>query len=414
MPKRKVKKAHRRVARSAKPPVYTLPEQFTLRDVPIADLQLAPETRFRSDRLECRPVIERYAADMREGLWRSEESPITVVAVGEKLYVPDGWMRKLAAEQVAVEKRVKGAVIRAKVYRGTLDDVLAFGVGANAKHGAHRSNEDARRAVLAAVRNPRLNTLSTRELGELVHVSATYVSQARRGLLDGVNVYGGKKFGDEWYTPPEIVNAVRAFFGQIDLDPASDKEADETARVVANGGHIFTEEDDGLSRPWVKKDGSTGARVWLNMPYSKGIGPWVQKALEESGFADRTGDSVGEDRKENAAEVVMLVPVLHSDEWFQRCWDFPVCFLYDRIKFRRPRKAGKKALNNIQFHHVVVYLGPRGTEFAWRMEGLGYCPGWDRRRLQAWSIGAVLPARLEDRQPDKVSDRRPRTAAATG
>ena len=31
--------------------------------------------------------------------------------------------------------------------------------------------------------------------------------------------------GDEWGTPPEIIELVRSFFGRIDVDPASNEAA---------------------------------------------------------------------------------------------------------------------------------------------------------------------------------------------
>jgi hypothetical protein len=67
----------------------------------------------------------------------------------------------------------------------------------------------------------------------------------------------------DWYTPTAIVEAARAVLGGIDLDPASDAEAN----LVIQATTICTEDDSGLYlegetlmyRPWV-------GRVFVNPP----------------------------------------------------------------------------------------------------------------------------------------------------
>jgi hypothetical protein len=75
----------------------------------------------------------------------------------------------------------------------------------------------------------------------------------------------GPAQSDEWYTPPEIFDALRLTF---DLDPCS---------AGAGRDHVparqrFTKDDDGLSQPW-------HGLVWMNPPFGKRNGhvPWLQK-----------------------------------------------------------------------------------------------------------------------------------------
>lgn len=63
----------------------------------------------------------------------------------------------------------------------------------------------------------------------------------------------------EYYTAPRIIEAVRAIFGGIDLDPASSKEANETVEATK----YFTKEDDGLAQDW-----RPYKTIWINPPFT--------------------------------------------------------------------------------------------------------------------------------------------------
>lgn len=94
---------------------------------------------------------------------------------------------------------------------------------------------------------------------------------------------------NEWYTPPEYIEAARRVMGAIDLDPASSAVANQTVRATT----YYTATDDGLTRPW-------HGRVFLNPPYS---GDLVGR------FATRTVDAL------RAAEIEQAVDrtPLHRD-----------------------------------------------------------------------------------------------------
>ena len=138
----------------------------------------------------------------------------------------------------------------------------------------------------------------------------------------------------DWYTPPEIVEAVRELFGIIDLDPCSNSH--EAPNVPART--IYTREDDGLTREW-------SGRVYLNPPYGKGIGPWIEKVRAEHEAGRVTA-------------AVVLVKAATDTRWFRLLSErYPRCEVAGRLKF-----SGCKA--PAPFPSVLFYLGDEVQRFA--------------------------------------------------
>jgi len=122
---------------------------------------------------------------------------------------------------------------------------------------------------------------------------------------------------NEYYTPPEYIEAARQVMGAIDLDPATCEQAQAHIQATA----YFTEKDDGLAQAWY-------GRVWINPPYGKigndsSQGVWGQKLI-----AEHTAGRV--------VEGVLLVRAAVGYEWFELLWDkLPVCFARERLSFIR-------------------------------------------------------------------------------
>src|ERR1700722_789264 len=75
---------------------------------------------------------------------------------------------------------------------------------------------------------------------------------------------------DQWLTPPLLIKAC----GPFDLDPCCPLEMPWR---TAERNFSFPRED-GLMLPW-------GGTVWLNPPYGRSIGPWVERiALHDDGL----------------------------------------------------------------------------------------------------------------------------------
>lgn len=144
---------------------------------------------------------------------------------------------------------------------------------------------------------------------------------------------------DEWYTPPEIFEALGVRF---DLDPAS-----------PGPGHwvpadrVYTAADDGLAQPW-------HGFVWMNPPFGgrRGQVPWLRKLLAH-------GNGIG------------LVAARTSADWFHECaprFD-AMLFPLGKTKFIRPDGSrGEQPGTGI----VLLGIGPRAVA-ALRRSGLGIC-----------------------------------------
>lgn len=109
----------------------------------------------------------------------------------------------------------------------------------------------------------------------------------------------------EWYTPPEVFQALGISF---DLDPAS--PAGGLPWVPAE--RSLSRVEDGLSQSW-------RGRVWLNPPYGRGVGQWLERLASH-------GDGLA------------LVFARTDTRWYQRSLRqaTAVCFVAGRLSFVRP------------------------------------------------------------------------------
>jgi len=147
--------------------------------------------------------------------------------------------------------------------------------------------------------------------------------------------------GDEWYTPPEVLRAVRtlAIDGVIDLDPcyAPGCLTDARHRIdVRQGG-------DGLRDVW-PGDGV----VFVNPPFSD-VGPWLERCRAAS--VDRV--------------VVMLIPMRpETRAWWSHVWGAGGYVVVQRGRVRFVGTTGERHGNGILATCFITWHGLSATMLA--------------------------------------------------
>lgn len=143
----------------------------------------------------------------------------------------------------------------------------------------------------------------------------------------------------EWYTPPEIFEALGELF---DLDPCS--PGDGKSFVPAR--YVYTREDDGLSQEWKPDE-----FVFMNPPYGSDTAAWVEKLSNH-------GNGIG------------LVFSRFDTRWGQEYASKAdaVCFVSGRIKFYKGNLLDRPGTPGAG--SMLLAYGPRAVA-AIERSGLG-------------------------------------------
>lgn len=131
----------------------------------------------------------------------------------------------------------------------------------------------------------------------------------------------------DWETPQDL-------FIELDREFMFDVDVCATAKN-AKCKLYFSPEIDGLKQDWSKF-----AAVWMNPPYGREIGKWVQKAHEES--------------RKGIAEIVCLLPARTDTRWFH---DY--IYGHAEIRFLRGRLRFVGAKNSAPFPSMIVVFNGR-------------------------------------------------------
>lgn len=135
---------------------------------------------------------------------------------------------------------------------------------------------------------------------------------------------------DEWSTPQAFFDAVSRLDGPFDLDVCASAENAKCSRY-------FDRACDGLTQPW------TGT-CWMNPPYGREIGRWMQKAVRSA---------------QDGAKVVCLVPARTDTAWWhENVINSPAAV---SIRFIRGRLKFGNAKHSAPFPSAVVILSKKGA-----------------------------------------------------
>ena len=148
----------------------------------------------------------------------------------------------------------------------------------------------------------------------------------------------------DWNTPPKYTEAVREFFGEIDLDPCSN------ILSIVGAKTEFILPTDGLLEEWDFK------KIYMNPPYGRdkerktSIKKWIIKAENAN--------------KNFGSEIIALIPVATSSSHFKEMIfksANSICFLEDtRLKFMIDGELSKKGA---PMSCCIVYWGNQSERF---------------------------------------------------
>ena len=183
---------------------------------------------------------------------------------------------------------------------------------------------------------------TTTEAGEEI-TQAKALQVAKHGTCL-VSKYTGN---NEWFTPERYVKLARSAMGGIDMDPASNKFAQEWIKAK----RFFTEADNGLEREWA-------GRVWLNPPYERGL-------------ITKFSTKVVEEVQKKVTQAIVLTNNATDANWFQilLAASSCVCFTNHRLCFESSEGTQSSPLNG----QVFFYFGDRAAEFYEEFTDVGLC-----------------------------------------
>ena len=152
---------------------------------------------------------------------------------------------------------------------------------------------------------------------------------------------------DSWRTPADIIDRARRVLQTIDLDPASDVEANE--RVQAR--RILTVNDDGLVSPWLVDRDAAPLTIWLNPPGGKRSNKSLTALFWERLMCFRDSGHL-----QDAIFMAFSLEALQTTQASgpgRRMIDFAFCVPKRRIAFDHPNDTSKRAPSH---SNAIIYV----------------------------------------------------------
>jgi len=169
-----------------------------------------------------------------------------------------------------------------------------------------------------------MNTLLTDDRADFVVSKAALKAATLVTSTRGLSVHFSSR-SNEWGTPQWLFDKLNREFG-FDLDPCSTHENAKCKRH-------YTQAEDGLTRDW------SGRTVFMNPPYGREIGLWMEKACVSA---------------KSGATVVCLVPARTDTAWWH---NFAV---HGEVRFLKGRLKFGDATASAPFPSAIVVFRPAG------------------------------------------------------
>lgn len=144
----------------------------------------------------------------------------------------------------------------------------------------------------------------------------------------------------EWDTPLEFIQSAKQVMGNIDIDPASNEQANE--RIQANT--FYTAKDNGLDKNW-------HGNVWMNPPYAQ---PLITK------FCKKLVEKYESGKIEQAC---VLVNNATETTWFQEMLRMCKCVCFPKGRIRFINKEGNPIGAPLQ-GQAILYFGQNKEGFS--------------------------------------------------
>lgn len=239
--------------------------------------------------------------------------------------------------------------------KGRADEIAAAAAGSN--------RESMRRAAKIEAAAPEVHDLIAQGVVSIPEAEkvARLNPEVRKEVVTKIVEHGlnpkqamteerGEPEGDINNTPMEWIELARSVMEDIDLDPATNADAQEMVKAA----HFFMREDDGLSHEWF-------GRVWCNPPYSNGlIGRFADKILSEweSGRVE---------------SMVILTNASACSAWWHKLASAAtrVGFPKSRINFWR---GHAEQGNSNNYDQSLFYFGSNAGDFDKAMADAGHLP----------------------------------------
>ncbi len=185
-------------------------------NIKLADIRIDGGTQTRAKiNLE---VVSEYADLVLDG---TQFHPVDVFFDGVSHWLADGFHRYHA------HKRAKVKDISATIHTGSKDDALVFALGANAKNGLRRTNEDKRKCVSIALE--RWPEWSDRRIAEVCGVHNETVAKQRPLVTESVTIT--QRIGKDGVKQPATKPRADVLPHPDDVPSAEQQPAQPTPRV---------------------------------------------------------------------------------------------------------------------------------------------------------------------------------------